>query len=233
MKLGIMQPYFFPYIGYWQLMNAVDKYIIYDDVNFIKRGWINRNQILCEGKKKWINLPIQKMSQNKLIKDTYIVENREDIKKLLRTIEYAYKKAPNFEQVYELMQEILSYENNNLAHFLFHHHKCICSYLGIHTELILSSDIEKNLSKKGEEKILDICEREGATTYINAIGGKELYKKEHFNQKNIQLEFLNTNDIQYKQYNNDFISGLSIIDVAMFNDVNKIKEYLYDYELEE
>ena len=104
MKIAIMQPYFFPYLGYWQLMNIVDKFVIYDDVNYIKRGWINRNRILVEGKPFYIHVPVMKASQNKIINEMEVFVDSSLRKKELKTIELAYKKAPFFDSVYPLIK---------------------------------------------------------------------------------------------------------------------------------
>lgn len=228
-----MQPYFFPYIGYWQLTNLVDEYIIYDDVNYIQRGWINRNNILVNGMSNRINLHIKDASQNRLIKDTIVMQSEKDTKKLLATIKCNYKRAPYFEQVYELVERILTCEYTVLSEYLAHQIKCVCNFLGIQTKLILSSEIDKDSTLKGEDKIIDICKRRSADCYINAIGGKELYNSHNFAKNGIELRFLKTGEITYKQFSNPFVPNLSIIDVMMFNSVEQIKDLLQVYTLEE
>lgn len=232
MKIGIMQPYFFPYIGYWQLINCVDKYVIYDDVNFIKRGWINRNKILIDNTPKYINVPLIGASQNKLINEIVISDNIDLLKKVLKSIDRSYKKAPYFKDVYPLLEDIILYDEKNLAKWLENSIRSVCDYLDINTEIIVSSHIEKNNELKSTNKILDICNVLGANEYINAIGGENLYCKENFISKNIELSFIKTNEIGYKQFNDNMMfSNLSIIDVMMFNSVEKIKTMLNEYEL--
>lgn len=231
MKLGIMQPYFMPYIGYWQLMNAVDKYVIYDDVNFIKGGWINRNRILVNGEPRYFNLPMLGASSNKLINEIKVNNNPVLIAKNLRILEGAYQKAPYYECICQLMSEIMNCQQDSLGLYIFESFKIICNYLDINTELILSSDLSKNCDLKGQEKVLAICSELGATEYYNAIGGQELYSYEEFEKNNIKLKFLNTSDVTYHQFDNDFQSNLSIIDVMMFNSREKIKEMLKMYSL--
>ncbi len=230
MKLGIMQPYFFPYIGYWQLMNAVDKYVIYDDVNYIKRGWINKNNILVNGAVHQINLFLMKSSQNKLINEIEIIRD-ERIEKVLKTIAMAYAKAPYYKNVFPLITEIMNNSENNLARFLLSSFKVINQYLEIKTELILSSKLKKDNSLKGEDKIIHICKLLCADEYYNAIGGQELYERKRFSENGMRLRFLKTNEILYMQFKNEFIPNLSIIDVMMFNSPNKIKELLKQYTL--
>lgn len=231
MKVGIMQPYFLPYIGYWQLINAVDKYVVYDDVNFIKKGWINRNRILSNGNDLFINILINKMSQNKLINETFLVEDESWKNKLLKTIENSYKKAPYYNCVMPILKNIVLNKENNLALYLFNSLVLVNRYIGIDTKIILSSSIIKDNKLKGTDKILEICEKLNATEYYNAIGGIDLYSFDEFKKNGINLSFLKTNDICYKQFNNEFVPNLSIIDVMMFNSKDKIKEMLDDFTL--
>lgn len=231
MKIGIMQPYFVPYIGYWQLMNLVDQYVIYDDVNYIKGGWINRNRILVNGKPKYFNLPMHGASSNLLIKEVKADFNEAIIRKNLRSIEGAYRKAPYYETVYSILEEILWCEEDNIAKYLENSFKVIGRYLGIQTELLISSDLEKDNTLRGQDKVLAICGMLHATEYYNAIGGQELYSFEAFKKHGIQLNFVKTQEIIYKQFENEFQPNLSIVDVMMFNSADRIKEFLNAYTL--
>ena len=235
MKLAIMQPYFFPYIGYFQLINAVDKFILYDDVTFIKQGWINRNYILANKQKHLISLPLSKISQNKLISETFI--NKSEItrwyKKFLLSIERQYKKSPNYKEVFELIVSIFEYVNQVaiISEFNKLSIERINEYLEIRTEIENSSRKYNNENLSGQDRIIDICKKENATIYINAIGGTELYDKKKFKNSNINLYFLKPKYISYKQQNNKFIPNLSIIDVMMFNSKEEINKMLDNYEL--
>lgn len=231
MKLGIMQPYFLPYIGYWQLLNAVDKYIIYDDVNYINRGWVNRNRILQDEKIIYFNVPLLKASQNKLISEIEVNHDTKIKIKNLRTVELAYKKAPYFKDVFPLITEITENTEMYLSQYLAESIKIICDYLGITTELILSSSIKKDIELKGEDKILEICRLLHATEYYNAVGGQELYSYEHFEKQNMQLKFIKTNSIEYSQFKGEFQPNLSILDVMMFNSVEEIQRMLSEYTI--
>lgn len=233
MKIGVMQPYFFPYIGYWQLMNLVDEYVIFDDVNYIKRGWINRNNILVNGQPKLINLCIKNASQNRLIMETEVADNPDEIKKLLTTIMLNYKKAPYFEPVYALVEEILTCDEKCLSAYLANQIRKVCGYLGIETKILLSSEIEKDDSLKAEAKILEICKKRNADCYINAIGGKELYHQENFAAEKMELKFLRTGEVTYQQFGKEFVPNLSIIDVMMFNSPEQVRELLQVYTLED
>jgi len=226
MKLGIMQPYFLPYIGYFQLIKAVDKYVIYDDVNFIKGGWINRNKILLNGNPFMINVPMQGASSFKKINEINVGVNK---KKLLVIIEQAYKKAPYYSIVFPLISEIIQYDNDNLALFISNSIIKIAKYLHIDTEILLSSEIKKENDLKAQEKVISICKTLGATEYYNAIGGQELYNKNEFAQDNIELKFLKSESIEYSQFKNEFVPWLSILDVMMFNTSEEINVLLNGY----
>lgn len=232
MKLGIMQPYFFPYIGYWQLINLVDKYVIYDDVNYIKGGWINRNKILINGEATFLNLYLSLASPNKKINEIEIDSGIRNQKNLKR-IAMAYKKAPYYEETYPLLEELLTSKETNLAKLNGKIIKEISNYLSMNTEFVYSSEIEKNGQLKGQDKIIDICKRQGASDYYNAIGGKALYDQKSFRSEGIRLHFLKTKEIRYKQFDSDFVPNLSIIDLLMFNGREGTKELLKCYTLEE
>lgn len=231
MKLSANQPYFIPYIGYWQLIKNADIFLICDDYNYIKGSWINRNRVLNGKEPIYCNLSLDKASQNKMINETFIKDI--DIEKQLRSLECTYRKAPNFEEGYKLMETILSCPERNLAYFLENSIKVIAEYLGLKTQFKRTSEIEGNALLKREYRIYDFCQKLGADTYINAIGGMELYDFNEFKQRNIKLEFLKTNDITYKQFDNEFIESLSIIDVIMFNKREEVIKMLDDFTIVE
>ena len=231
MKLGIMQPYYLPYIGYWQLLNAVDKYVIYDDVNFIKGGWINRNRILNNGRVQYINVLMQGASSYKHINEIRVQNNEPIIEKTKKTLWNAYHKCNEFEKVFPLLCEVLDNGRDNLAEYLEFSIRKICQYLEIETELYVSSEIEKNNALHGEEKVLDICDKMGANVYYNAVGGRELYHFEKFEKYGVKLSFVKTNEIEYPQKNDKFVPNLSIIDVMMYNNISKIKRMLQEYTI--
>ncbi|MHA1342680.1 MAG: WbqC family protein [Promethearchaeota archaeon] len=231
MKLGIMQPYLFPYIGYFQLINAVDKFIILDDVNFIKRGWINRNYILVNGKKNLFTVPLEKASQNKLIKDTYVVSDTKWKINFLKTIKFSYSRAPYFKNIYPIIQIIINNKENNLSKFIYYSLIKINEYLNIKTKIVPSSEIYRNNHLKGQYRILDICKKEKANHYINPPGGQELYERALFEKNGIKINFIKTNYFFYKQFNNEFVPNLSILDILMFNSKDRIYQFLKEYML--
>jgi len=228
MKVAVMQPYFFAYSGYWQLINAVDVFVIYDDVNFIKKGYINRNNILLNNKPYRITLELLGASQNKLINEIYLGDNKPNI---LKIIKQAYSKAPYFRDVYNLLEKIMTDEEKNLGLFLEKLIRNVSSYIGIDTRFIRSSELDKDNNLRGQDKILQICQLLDADVYINAIGGKELYDKQSFFDKSISLNFIESEIVEYPQFGNEFCAYLSIVDVLMFNSVSDIKEVLNNYKL--
>ena len=228
MKLGIMQPYFMPYIGYWQLMAAVDTYVVYDDVNYIKGGWVARNNILLNGQKHMFTITLNGPSPNKLFNEITIKDN---FKKFSRLIESAYKKAPYYKEVSILLEKIYVYEDRSLGAFMMNSFQIVLDYLDIDTKLILSSSIEKDNTLKAENKVKHICNLLGADTYYNAIGGQKIYNKADFKSSKIDLFFLKTIDTEYSQFQNNFVHGLSFIDILMFNSVGEIRTLLNNYSL--
>jgi hypothetical protein len=228
MKIAVMQPYFFPYIGYWQLINAVDTFVIYDDVNFIKRGYINRNNFLQNQKPQLFTLELFGASQNKKINEISVGNNS---KKLLKTIKQNYSKAPFFKDVFLLLEEILANKEKDLSKFLGFSLEKISNYLDIKVEFFYSSDIKNDKNLKAQDRLIEMARTLIATDYINAIGGQHLYDKDVFLKSGIQLNFLQTKLIKYKQFNNEFVPNLSIIDVMMFTSIDEIKKMLDEYEL--
>lgn len=231
MKVAVMQPYLFPYLGYFQLMAAVDRFVFLDDVNYIKKGWINRNRILLNGKDHLVTFNIAEASQNKKINELEFDFDEKWEKKFSGTLKQAYSKAPFYATTEPLILDILAFPDRNVSKFIFNSFRVLCNYFGMETELVPSSSVFGGTELKGQERILHICEQNGATHYINPPGGKELYSEELFSAKGITLSFLAPQLKPYPQSGNEFIPGLSIIDVMMFNDREKVRSFFRDYSL--
>jgi len=229
-KIGIMQPYFLPYIGYFQLVAMVDKFVVFDDVNYIQRGWINRNRLLVNDAPFTFTIPLSHSSQNRSIRETQIAEIQWK-SKLLRTIEQAYSKAPQFSTVFELCQRIIQFNTTALNVFLLNSLSLIADYLGLQTTIVATSSIYENVMLSGQERIIDICKKENANKYVNLIGGISLYQHDQFLENGIDLRFLRSQEIQYKQFEAEFVPSLSILDVMMFNDIASIKGYIEKCDL--
>ena len=233
MKVAVMQPYLFPYIGYFQLVNAVDYFVFADDVNYIKRGHINRNKILLNNKEQYFTVPCHKPSQNRLINEIKIAD---DIKgypdNLLSTIRQAYKKAPFFDQIFPIIQSIFNHQYTDIYELAANSVINISNYLEIGTTFTYSSITFGDT--KGQERstrLINITKESGSNHYINPIGGNVLYDKEHFKNNGVTLEFLSPQITAFKQFNDDFVPNLSIIDVLMFNSPEQTKILLEQYKL--
>lgn len=226
-----MQPYIFPYIGYYQLIDAVDNFVVFDDVNFIMRGWINRNNILLNGNKYLFSIPLDKPSQNKLICDTKLHFTEQDKRKFLKLLSSAYGKAPYFNDVYPLLEDIILYPDNDLTNYLCNSLIKTCEYIGIKTNILRSSQIEHNTHLRAEKKIIDICKKIGTSMYVNLPGGRELYNSDNFQQENINLRYINIllDKITYKQFNNEFVASLSCLDLIMFNSKPELNSIIKQY----
>lgn len=218
MRLGIMQPYFLPYLGYFQLMTSTDRFVYYDDVAYIKQGWINRNNMLLNGQSHLFTLELKGASSFKKINDIEVGGNR---MKLLKTFQQAYIKYPYFKDVEPLLVRIFECKLTNLFNYILETHLDIFHYLSIDVNYLVSSAINKDDNLKGKDKVIDICKNLGATSYVNAIGGQHLYSKDDFRKENIELYFLKSGNIP----------RLSIIDVMMNYPPEYIRNMLNDYEL--
>lgn len=232
MRLGIMQPYFLPYLGYWQLLNAVDIFVIYDNIEFSKRGWFHRNNILLNGQPKMFSIPLKKDSDSLHVRERYLAtESQKDISKILGQIRSAYSKAPLFSAVYPLVEECFNYSSTNLFDYINHSIRKVCNYLDISTSLVVSSQLAIDHDLKAQNKVLAICKDLQATEYVNVISGESLYQKEEFARFGILLKFIKMQEIGYTQFSNEFVPNLSIIDVMMFNQISEIQDLLAKYSL--
>ncbi|GGA90276.1 hypothetical protein GCM10011369_35530 [Neiella marina] len=233
MKLGIMQPYVFPYIGYFQLIKAVDQFVIHDDVQWIKGGWINRNRILVQGKPHFITLPVKKDSTLLPINERQLSADTEQQRaKILRQIKGAYGKSPYFKQAMDVVVDSLTTPDINMARFAVHTLQTCCDYLGITTNIVCSSQLTKNNALQGQSRVIELNRVMAANHYINPIGGTDLYNRDDFANAGIKLSFLQSKNITYQQLGgHEFVPFLSIIDVMMHNSVDDICGFLAEFDL--
>ncbi len=235
MTLAIMQPYFLPYIGYLQLMDTVDKFVLYDDVAFINRGWINRNRVLVNGQEYMFTVPLKEASQNKRINEIALGDEPKWRGKLLRTIEQSYRKAPFYSAVFPLIEKMVNFAPETIAEYIRFSFTVLNPYIGITTEIVPSSTVYENEHLRAQERIIDICHREKATRYINPIGGQELYNKDRFAEEGLELYFMQSHATAYPQLLRSaelgFVPWLSILDVLMVNDPAQIRTMLTEFEL--
>jgi len=211
-----MQPYFLPYIGYFQLIAAVDRFVVYDNIKYTKKGWINRNRFLSGGHDEVFSLPLQKASDALDVRERRLAPGF-DRAKLLNRLAEAYRRAPYFDEVMPLLRQIIEHHGDNLFDFIYHALIVVCGRLGIGTPLLVSSALEIDHGLQGQDRVMAICRRLGANTYINAIGGRDLYSRDAFAEHGIDLHFLQSRPCDYPQFGQPFVPWLSILDVMMFN----------------
>ncbi len=224
-KVAIMQPYFFPYVGYFQLINAVDTFIIYDNIKYTKKGWINRNRMLNHGSDAIFSLPLRKGSDALDVREREIASDFNE-SKLLNQLREAYRKAPYQEAVLKMIEGVLAGGERNLFVFVHKSIQGVCKFLKIPTQIVVSSTIDIDHSLQSQDKVLALCQAVRADTYINAIGGVELYSQDVFANAGIKLKFLRSRLVEYAQFDAPFVPWLSIIDLMMFNSVDEIHEQL-------
>jgi hypothetical protein len=231
MNLAIMQPYFLPYIGYFQLIAAVDRFVVYDNIQYSKRGWVNRNRMLQDGRDVTFTLPLQRDSDYLEIRSRTIAPDFVSAK-LLNQLAGNYRKAPHFEEVMPLLETMLRYEDTNLFRYLHNSLTGMCDHLGITTEIVTSSQIEIDDELAGQDRVLALCTAESATRYVNAIGGVELYSPDAFAERGVELRFLRSTAGEYRQFGSPFVPWLSIIDILMFTPLEKVQQQVEnEYEL--
>ncbi|MBV8211465.1 MAG: WbqC family protein [Burkholderiaceae bacterium] len=225
MKLAIMQPYLLPYIGYFQLIGAVDRFVVYDNIKYTKKGWINRNRMLVNGEASAFTVSLRHDSDSLDICDRRVAADFDRVR-LLNQVRGAYRKAPHFDKTYALLELVFGFESDNLFDFLHHGLTWTCRHLSIATPIVASSQVPVDHRQRGERRVIAICLGLGATNYINPNGGIELYSAPAFAEHGISLSFLRSRPLQYAQFGRPFVPSLSILDVMMFNPVATIRQWL-------
>jgi hypothetical protein len=231
LSAAIMQPYFLPYVGYFQLIASVDLFIVYDNLQYTKKGWINRNRMLRGGEAILFSLPLKKDSDYLDIRERELAASfaRDD---LINQLASAYRRAPRFVETMALVERIVRFEDANLFRFVEHSIRAACEHLGIATEIRRSSDVPIDHHLKGQSKVLALCEAVGAGMYVNAFGGVELYSKEEFRAAGIDLKFIRPLPFAYAQFGPEFVPWLSIVDLLMFNPIDEVQSWVRNnYEL--
>lgn len=230
MTLGIMQPYFLPYIGYWQLLSAVDRFVVYDNIQYTKQGWVNRNRFLRNGADAQFTLPLRRGSALLDIADRAIADDF-DPGSLLRPLASAYRKAPYYAEVFPVVESIVAAPHRNLFDYLLHGIVVTADHLGIRTPILASSKVAIDHGLKSERKVVALCQALGETRYLNPIGGRELYSRSVFAASGIDLQFVQSRPIAYRQFGDAFVPALSIVDVLMFNAKDAVQRMLCEYDL--
>jgi len=226
-----MQPYFFPYLGYFHLAKEVDVMVFADDYQYVKQSWINRNKILVNGKIQYLTLPLTRASDYLPINQR-LVSSTFNAQKMLRLIDNSYRNADGFKGHSEYIQDLLMTNSSNLDQYLIRTLESIFQYLRINCRILRTSQLSNLENKSGEEKIFEICNQLGSSNYINAIGGKSLYSAEKFQEHGIDLKFVNSKFEPYEQLNDEFVPGLSIIDLLLnINSNEELINQLSNYHL--
>lgn len=231
MRVAIMQPYFFPYIGYFQLIGAVDLFIVYDNIKYTKKGWINRNRMLLAGRDVMFSLPLRSGSDSLDVRDRELATDFNRIK-LLNQFRGAYSRAPHFADVFPMIERAVRHDESNLFGYLNHALACACGQLSLTTPIRVSSSVDIDHGLRNQDKVIALAKAVGATTYVNAIGGVELYDGAAFRDRGLDLRFIRPKPFEYVQFGDPFVPWLSIIDVMMFNDLDVVrKTTLNHYEM--
>jgi hypothetical protein len=231
LKLAAMQPYLFPYLGYFQLIRAVDVFVILDTVQYIKQGWINRNYLLCRGQRKLFTLSLIRAGSFRPINDQRILESPRNRKKILNRITESYQGAPHFREVYPLLERVIASEDPRLESCLWAGLQAVCDYLEIPTPLFPLSQVPLKSGTRGLDRLLALCRHFQATEYVNSIGGLSLYTPAGFDGEGVRLSFLKSRPVEYPQFDHPFVPRLSIIDLMMFNSRETLKALLTAYDL--
>jgi hypothetical protein len=229
--VAVMQPYLFPYLGYFQLISASDVFVLYDDVDFIKQGWINRNKILINNSPHVFTVPCHNASSNEIINDVAIHEGWRKAK-LLKKIRMTYSNAPCFDDAFPVVERVISTDENLISRLAERSVRQVSDYLGLDVDFHRSSDLDVDPSLGRADRLIALTKHFGASTYVNMEGGTELYEKSYFSAQGVDLRFLTPHLPKYSQYTGDsFHSGLSIIDVMMNVEPGDIQAMLDEHEL--
>lgn len=234
MKLAIMQPYFFPYIGYFSLIKNTDKFISFDPVQYIKKGWMNRNRILKPNEGwQYIIAPVKTHGRDTLIKDIQVIDGDEWKSKIINQLDHYKKRAPYYNEVIRVLEACFNHSDTSLSKLNSLYLSLICSYLNIPFNFQMYSDLDIDVSSSvtaADEWALRISESLAASEYVNPPGGVSFFNKKKYSDSNIKLKFLKIKDVTYSQRRNQFEPGLSIVDVMMFNSPEEIVKMLDQYE---
>ena len=217
-----MQPYLFPYVGYFQLISSADVFVVYDNIQYTKKGWVNRNRILVNGSDAYITAPLRKDSDYLDIRDRELSAEF-DRRALLNRLRGAYLRAPHFSETMEVVAGIVDHNEDNLFGYLEHSIRALCDHLAIGTRIVRSSELAADHTLRGQARVIDICRSLGADAYVNAVGGRDLYSHDEFRAAGLELSFIESAPLVYDQFGAEFVPWLSIIDVLMFNDLDTVR----------
>lgn len=236
MKVAIMQPYFFPYLGYFSLAKNVDRFILLDDVQFIRHGWIERNRILKPNEGwQYIRVPLKKHSRETIIRDVEVDNSQDWTTKILAQLQHYAKAAKHYRGTIELVRTILERsKSDDLVNINKKVLVGVLEYLGIEMKVDVFSHMQLRIMTPSapDEWALNIClALDGVSEYWNPIGGVDFFSSEKYTNAGIKLRFQKVNVTEYDQRRGNFEPGLSVIDALMFNTKEQVRSMLDDYEL--
>lgn len=230
MTLAIFQPYFLPYLGYWQLLAMADRFVVYDNIEYTKKGWINRNRYLKDGAAAYFTVPLKKGSDFLTVAERQVAADF-DRGKLLRTLSASYRRAPQFDAAFPLIERLVEAPMANLFEFVHHSLIEVARFLEIRTPMMVSSTIAIDHQLRAEQRVLALCRAIGADRYVNPIGGQALYSPAAFAAESIRLDFVQARPIEYPQFDGPFVPNLSILDVLMFNSKASVRAMLSEVDV--
>ena len=228
-KIGIMQPYWFPYLGYFQHCVSVDKFVFLTDANYKKKGWINRNRIIVDSREHMITVPLQKASQNNKIFEQKVLQGHGWKKSILATLRHSYHKAPFYSAAISVVEQALMSPAISISDYAIESIAAVFEYIQGRAPVFETSDKYNNADLIGENRIIDICLRAGADDYCNPISGCKLYDPASFRGRGLSLFFLEPGLKRYPQLSKKYIPSLSIIDALMMNSRSDMRELLNSY----
>lgn len=232
-KLAIMQPYLLPYIGYWQLLAAVDEFVVYDNIKYTKAGWINRNRFLQSGGPALFTLPVAKDSDSLSVRERRVSGGASDRAKIINRLAASYARAPHFTTVFPMLEAVFRDPSPGLFDFVYSSIRRVAQYLEIATPLVVSSTIAMDHTLRAQDRVIGTCKALGATHYLNLPGGRDLYDRGAFAGEGIELRFVQPRHVAYPQLGGEFVPNLSIIDVMMFNSTDRTRALLAEWDLAE
>jgi hypothetical protein len=231
--IAVMQPYLFPYLGYFQLIAAADVFVLGDDLQYVRSGWVNRNRILHNDEARLITFPLKKDRFELQINQRQLCDHFSDeAERLIRLLTESYEQAPYFAQVMPLVERLIRFPQQNIALYAEHAIREMCAYLHIVTPIMRSSDLILGNPLDKQERIIRIAHTFEATTFITPEGGSVVYDRDHFARNRLLVRFFRMTPVEYRQFRQPFVANLSIIDVLMFNCVEQVQRMLAEYQLD-
>lgn len=217
MRVAITQPYLFPYIAWYQVINACDAFVISDDVQYTRSGYINRNQILMNGRPLRFGVPLRGASHTEVIGERRI-HDWGWARELLRGMRHAYRGAPHFDEVYPMIEGILAEPVDLLIDLLERAIVVTARHLGLGQRIVRASSVQARVGLRKADRVLATAKALGARCYLqrDTEAARQMYRHEFFLAEGIVLKFVRVGLLPYAQRGvKEFLPGLSLIDFLM------------------